>query len=101
MGTPELKYVWGPFPHPGDEDLSSHPSEPRPLAGDPEVAGDPGSLRMTLLFFVLEVRDLRSDGVLFVEGDLGVEAAADADGCSGVVDEFDVLGLEQILADDL
>jgi len=48
--TSKLKNVWGPFLHPGDDDLSSHPSEPRPLAGDPEVAGDPGSFRMTVHF---------------------------------------------------
>ena len=35
--------------HPSDEDLLLHPSEQRPLAGDPESAGDPGTLHPRLL----------------------------------------------------
>jgi len=35
--------------HPSDEDLLLHPSEQRPLAGDPESAGDPGTLHPGLL----------------------------------------------------
>jgi len=38
------KYPWSPNArdlHPTDEDLSLHPSELRPLTGDPESLGTP------------------------------------------------------------
>ena len=40
---------WIALHHPSDEDLLLHPSEQRPLAGDPESAGNPGTLHPRLL----------------------------------------------------
>ncbi len=42
--------------HPTDEDLSLHPSEQRPLAGDPEFRGVPATSRRNALLPVRSIR---------------------------------------------